>query len=83
MGYKHSYQNEDENWNRERKNYIPNALVLITQNECSSISVEVSEKENLMKNPIFYGLVFSMEFIRHLVKFAGLILISHVFLVYF
>ena len=37
-------KNEDENWNRERKNCIPNALIPITQNECFSISVEVSEE---------------------------------------
>lgn len=39
-------------------------MTLITQNECSIVSAEDSEEENLKKNPILYALVFNMEFIR-------------------
>lgn len=58
----HERSNDDENWNKERKNCIPHALILISQNECATVSGKLSEGENRMKNPIFYALVFNMEF---------------------
>lgn len=63
---------------REKK-CTPNALVLIAQNECFSVSKE----NNMTKNPIFYVLVFIMRLLDSMVKFISLELISHTFLVYF
>lgn len=79
----HERSNEDEHWNKERKNCIPHALILISQNECASVSGKLSEGENRMKNPIFMLWFLIWSLLDSLVAFAGSVLIPHVFLVYF